>query len=150
MTVDLGLTDIGTNSSDYGDLIAAIQGAADANPDVTFDPVTGTLTYTVPADGSAMTDLLINLPLTDDGLIEGPEDFSLNLTNATTSTGAAIEIDAATASITTTINDTQGDGGDPEVAGQWSVTGPSDSDEGSTPQYTVCLLYTSPSPRDRG
>ena len=45
LTVDLGLTDIDTNSSDYADLVAAIQSAVDENSDVSFDPVTGTLTY---------------------------------------------------------------------------------------------------------
>ena len=62
VSVDLGLTDIDTNSSDYDDILAAIQASADANPDVTFDGA-GTLTYTAPGDGASMTDLLISLPL---------------------------------------------------------------------------------------
>ena len=71
LTVDLGLTDIDTNSSDYADLVAAIQSAVADNPNVTFDLVTGTLTYTSPADGASMNDLVIDLDLTDDGLLEG-------------------------------------------------------------------------------
>ena len=142
VTVDLGLTDVDTNSSDYADVVAAITAAATANPDVTFDSVNGTLTYTSPSDGASMTDLVIDLPLTDDGLIEGPEDFSLGLTNPTTSTGANVAVDAAAASVTTTINDTQGDGGAADGPAEWSITGPTDSDEGSTPQYTVALSGT--------
>ena len=139
VTVDLGLTDNGTNSSDYGDLLAAIEDAADANPNVTFDPTTGTLTYTSPSDGASMTDLLIDLPITDDGLIEGPEAFTLELENATTTTGAAIEVDPAAASISTTINDTRGVGGDPDGPSQWSITGSANGDEGTDASYTVSL-----------
>ena len=36
ITVDLGLTDIDTNSRDYADLIAAIQAAVASNPDVSL------------------------------------------------------------------------------------------------------------------
>ena len=79
VTADLGLTDISTNDSDHAELIAAIEAAVANNPDVTFNPVTGTLTYTSPADGASMTDLVIDLSLFDDGLVEGPEEFTLGL-----------------------------------------------------------------------
>ena len=117
LTVDLGLTDVDTNSSDYADLVAAIQSAVAENPDVSFDPVTGTLTYTSPADSASMNDLVIDLPLIDDGFIEGPEVFELRLNNAGSSTGGNVQVDPAGGSLATTIND--------------------------------CLLYTSPSPRDK-
>ena len=139
LTVDLGLTDVDTNSSDYADLIDAIQQAVDANPDMTFDPVTGTITYTSPADSTPVPDLVIALPLIDDGLIEGPEDFTLSLTNATSSTGGMVEVDPAGASITSTINDTQGEGGAEEGPGQWSVSGPGEGNEGSFTEITVSL-----------
>ena len=66
-----------TNSSDHADLLTAVQLAVDANPDMTFDPVTGAITFTSPADSTAMPDLVIGLPLTDDNLVEGLEDFTL-------------------------------------------------------------------------
>ena len=57
LTVDIGLTDNGSNSSDYADLLAAVQLATDGNPDMTFDPTTGTITWTSPADSTPMPDL---------------------------------------------------------------------------------------------
>jgi len=142
LSVDLGLTDLGTSSSDYGDLLAAIQAAADANPDVTFDPLSGTLTYTAPSDGATMTPLVIDLPMTDDGLIEGPEGFTLNLTNPTSSTGASVGLDATANSVSTTINDTQGPGGAADGPLQWSVRGDASVDEGGTSGYSVAMTGT--------
>ena len=104
VTVDLGLSDIDTNSSDYSNLIAAITAAASANADVSFDGIS-TLTYTAPSDGALMTDLVIDVAITADSLIEGPEDFSLDLSNATSSTGVAVSVDSTAASATTTIID---------------------------------------------
>ena len=100
---------------------------------MSFDPVTGIIEYTSPADGSSMADIVIGLALIDDGLLEGSEDFTLSLSNAASSTDAGVELDETSASLTTTIIDAQGPGGVSETPGQWSVT---------------CLLYTSPSPRD--
>ena len=139
LTVDLGLTDIDTNSADYSSLVAAINTAVAGNSDTVFDAATGTLTYTAPSNGASMTDLIIDLLLTDDTLIEGPEDFSLDLTNPTSNTGLTVTIATAANSVTTTINDTQGPGGGADGPGEWSVTGPASGDEGSTPQYTVSL-----------
>ena len=139
VTVDLGLTDIDTNGSDYASIVAAITAAAAANPDVTFNPATGTLTYTAPSDGASMTDLVIDLGITDDVIIEGPEDFSLALSNATTSTGANVAIDSAAIDVTTTINDTQGIGGAPDGSAEWSITGAITVDEGATAQYEIEL-----------
>ena len=139
VTVDLGLTDTDTNSADYGSLITAVNTALAGNTDVVFNAATGTLTYTAPADGAAMTDIVIDLPLTDDALIEGVEDFSLDLTNPTSSTGLTVSVDAAAGSASTTISDTQGPGGNADGPGEWSVTGPASADEGSTPRYTASL-----------
>ena len=124
-----------------------------------------------------MEDLVIDLSLFDDGLVEGPEEFELSLSNAGSPTGAPVALDASATSLTTTINDTEGPSGEPEAPGQWSISGPSESAEGSSAEFTVslsgeygagevvtvdlgftdvssgaddhaCLLYTSPSPRD--
>ena len=93
VTVDIGLTDMDTNSSDYADLAAAITAAASANPDVSFDATTGTLSYTAPSDGASMADILVDLDLIDDSLIEGDEDFSIDLSNAASTTGATVSVD---------------------------------------------------------
>ena len=90
VTVDLGISDIDTTSSDYGDFIAAVNAAVSMNPDVTFDPATGTLTYTSPADGATMTDLVIELPIVSDGISEAPEDFNVALTAPSSSTGVTV------------------------------------------------------------
>ena len=139
LSVDLGITDIDTNSADYGSLVTAITTAVAANADVSFNATTGTLTYTAPADGASMTDVVIDLPLSDDALIEGVEDFSLDLSNPTSGTGLTVTIETAANSVVTTINDTQGSGGAADGPAEWSVTGPGSSDEGASPQYTVAL-----------
>ncbi len=139
VSVQIDLTDIATNRNDYGDILDALRTATAANPDVVFDAGTGTLTYTSPADGSAMTALLIDLPLTDDAYVEGDETFTIGLTNPTTSSGAVIDVDATAASVTTLINDTQGDAGPDDGPGQWSITGPVTADEGGLALYTVTL-----------
>lgn len=135
--VDLNLNDIDTNAGDYGDVVAAITAAAAANPDVTFNAGTGRLTFTSASEGATMTPLAISLPMVDDALIEGPEDFSLNLTADGSSTGADTAIGTAVA--TTTINDTQGTGGPADGPGTWQISGPASADEGSTAQFTVSL-----------
>ena len=121
VTVDLDFTDIDTNSDDYSDVIAAITTAVSANADVSFDGVS-TLTYTAPSDGASMADVLIDLPLTDDVLIEGVEDYSLDLGNPTSSTGLTITVSTTADSVTTTITDTQGPNGSADGPGEWSVT----------------------------
>ena len=133
------MTDNSTNPSDYASITAAITAAANANPDVSYDAGTGTLTYTAPSDGASVTDLVIDLGITNDAFIEGPEDFTLALTNATTSTGAAVAIDAAADDVTTVIDDTQGPLGAADGPAVWSITGSTSVDEGATAQYTVSL-----------
>ena len=143
-----------------------------------------------------MVPLNFQLPIVDDALIEGPEDYAVVLSNPTSTTGVTPAL-GANSSVTTNIEDTQGVGGANDGPAEWSITGPATADEGTTPQYTVtlaglyqageavtvdigltdsdtnsadygslitavntalagnpdvvfnCLLYTSPSPRDR-
>jgi len=87
VTVELSISNIDTTSSDYGDWIAAVNAAVSLNPDLMFDPANGTLTYTAPADGGTMADLIIELPIVSDGISEAPEDFNVALENPTSSTG---------------------------------------------------------------
>ena len=108
-TVDIDLGDIDTSSADYGNFVQAVQDAIDAYTgagSVAFDQTTGTIAWTAGSDGDTMTDLVISLSLTDDVLIEGPQDFTVGLTNSTSSTGAAIGIDSTLSNVTSTINDT--------------------------------------------
>ena len=67
VSVAVDLTDISTDSGDYGDIVAAIDAAAAGAPDVSFDAATGTITYTAPTDGASMSDLIFELPIISDG-----------------------------------------------------------------------------------
>ena len=132
VSVELGLTDVDTNSSDYASIIAAASAAAAANPSVVFDPATQTFTYTAPADGASMVDLVIDLGLNTDSIVEGPEDFELGLSSAASTTGAAVTIDPIEDSVTTTINDLT-------TPLEWAITGPVTADEGASAEYTISL-----------
>ena len=141
VTVDFGLNDIDTNSGDYADLIAAVNAAVAAyagDGTLAFNAATGTLTYKAAADGDTMDDLVISLDTVDDSLIEGAEQFQLALTNATSSTGAAVAIDVVNDDVITTVNDTHGDGGAIETA-QWNITGDTSVLEGSAAGYSLSL-----------
>ena len=131
-SVVIDLNDLTTNSSDYASVLAAVTSAAAANPDVTFDAATQTLTYVAPSDGASMTDLVIDLGLATDAIVEGPEDFEITLSAAASTTGAAIAIDAAADTVTTTIIDQT-------IAPEWAISGPVTADEGASAQYTITL-----------
>lgn len=137
-SVNIGLIDIDTSSTDYADFVAAVSAAALATPGVTFNSGSGTVTFTSPSDGAAMPSLVIDLAISDDAFLEGPEDFRIQLTNAVSSTGVNVALGTNT-TVSTTINDTQGDGGPVEGPGQWSISGPTSRDEGATAQYTISL-----------
>ena len=139
VAVDLGLNDVDTNSSDYANFVAAVNTAvaAYAGPGtLAFDGTT--LTFTANANGDAMTDLVIDLMLTDDAIAEGTETFTVDLANAVGPTGVNVNIDAMADSVTTTINDTMGIAGAPDEV-VFSITGPTTGPEGTTAQYTVDL-----------
>ena len=135
--VDLALNDVDTNSSDYGDFVAAVNDAVAAYTgpgSLAFDGTT--LTFTAINDGDMMTGLTIDLDLVDDVLVEGVETFTVDLSNPAGPTGVNVAI--STDSVTTTINDTIGVGGAPDSA-TWSITGPAAGDEGTSAQYVVEL-----------
>ena len=85
-------------------LSQSVNAAVNANANVTFDPATGTLTYTAPADGATMADLIIELPITADGISEAPEDFNIALADPSSSTGVVPVVDPTADDVTTTIN----------------------------------------------
>jgi len=103
VSVQVDLTDIDTDSGDYGNFVAAVNAAIASNPDLSFDPITSVITYTAPADGS-LPDILIELPINSDGVSEAPEDFAIELTNPTSTSGLSPTIDPAADDVTTTIN----------------------------------------------
>ena len=124
--VDLGLLNIDTEQADFGDVLAAIQSAVDANPDVTFTPASnsqaqstpaglfqddsapgsiGTLVFTSPADGSSMQNLIVDIPLFDDSIIENSEDFLISLQNSSSPNGLLVSLDADRDAVLTTVAD---------------------------------------------
>lgn len=138
-TVDLIQSDIDTNSSDYATLATAITAAVAADTSIEFDAASGRLTYTAPTDGASMADIVVSLATVNDALIEGPEDFRLQLTNAASTTGANVLVRSTASEVTTTIDDTASQGGAADGPGKWSITGDTISDEGGTVRYTVAL-----------
>ena len=133
VTIDLGF-DGSTDDEDHASIIAAIQAAADANPDVTYDPVAGTLTFTAPADGASMEDLIINVEITDDNLLEGAEDMNFSLSNPGSSSGG-VELDQDNAGVTAVLTDSE----IRDTPAVWTIAGPAVIDEGADPVYTVSL-----------
>ena len=132
VSVEIGLDVIDTNSADYASFVAAISTAAATNPDVSFDNATGVLTYTSPTDGATMTPLLIDLGINTDTLVEGDEDFAIELSTTTSSTGVAVSIDPAENDVVTTITDTT-------APLEWQISGPASADEGGEAQYFILL-----------
>ena len=103
VSVQIDLADIDTDSGDYGNFVTAVNAAIASNPGVSFDPITGVITYTAAADGS-LPDILIELPINSDGVSEAPEDFNIELTNPASTSGLTPTIDPAATDVTTTIN----------------------------------------------
>ena len=129
-TIHLAIVDISTTSADYASFTAAVQAAIGSRTDLSFDPNTGTLTYT--ADGTKpMADLVINLGTVSDTSIEGSEQFKVVLNNPGTTTVSSITLDAAN-SVTTTILDSNTETFSLTQASQ-TVT------EGAADTYTVHL-----------
>jgi len=86
-----------------------------------------------------MADILVDLDLIDDSLIEGDEDFSIDLSNAASTTGATVSVDTTAATATTTINDIDAVTGNPDGPSEWSLSGDASVDEGGNANYTVAL-----------
>ena len=125
-TVHLALADISTTSGDHANFVTAVNAAIGGRTDLSFDAGTGTLTYT--GTGSPMPDLVINLGAVADGLVEGPEQYTVSLSSPGSTTGANV---AGSGSVTTTITD----GG----TATWSITGSNNVNEGTNANYTVHL-----------
>ncbi|MGB7325827.1 MAG: Calx-beta domain-containing protein [Rubripirellula sp.] len=129
-TIDIAQTDgpaDATTSADYEDFLTKLATVVGTRSDLTL--VGNTLTYT--GDGStAMTDILVNVTAVEDPLVEGPEKFTVTLSNPDTTTGADIQLGAA-GSVETTIADND--------LATWSVTGSATVTEGADATYTIKL-----------
>jgi hypothetical protein len=129
-TIDLAVTNLTTTSADYANFAAAVNAAIGQRTDVVFNSGTGQLTYT--GTGSPMTDLVINLGAVNDGLVEGPEQYKVALSNPGTTTVSVITL--GTSEVSTTITDAN--------TATWSLSGSSAVTEGSAASYTVHLAGT--------
>ena len=135
-SVVLSLADLETAPGDYAKFLATVQTAVTVRPDLAFDPATGRLTAT--GTGAMTADLVIELAAVDDTFVEGPERYQVLLSN---STGASAGINPTQSIVTTLINDTVGDGGEPETA-LWSIGGDQTVPEGSQAIYELSLAGT--------
>ena len=97
--IDISISNIDTDSSDYASFATAVSAAIGARTDLSFDGTT--LTYV--GDGNPMTDLVISLGTVDDAAVETDEDFSVSLSNPSGS--ADISLDPTNNATTTTIVD---------------------------------------------
>jgi len=87
VSVVIDLTDVDTTSADYSSISSALMTAVATRADLTYDATTSTLTYTSPADGSAMVPLSFQLSIIDEGNLEGPEDYLVALSSPGSTTG---------------------------------------------------------------
>ena len=142
-SVELSLADIDTNSADYASFDSAVAAAvadynAGGNPGVlSWDGAN--LIFEAVADGDAFAGITIELAAQDDAFLEGPEQYQVSLSNSGSDTGLATAIDPNANIVVTTINDTIGDGGLPELGGEWSVVGTPSVVEGDAIDYSIEL-----------
>ncbi|WP_233215462.1 beta strand repeat-containing protein [Rhodopirellula bahusiensis] len=111
-SVEIDITLSGANPAETADFTEAfLQDVDDAialynGPSGSYARVGNVLTYTKGASDGTVADLTILLPTVDDAIVEGPETYSVAISNVTTpsSTGATIALGADTTA-TTMIND---------------------------------------------
>ena len=139
-SVNLGLADVDTTSSDYADFSAAVASAVAAYVGPGTYAWDGTaLTWTATADGQTSAGLAISLGATDDATVEADEDFTISLANPTSATGASIGLGASTA-VTTTITDND--------TATVSVAATNDGDESGAVSGQFTVTITNPSSTD--
>ena len=99
-TINLALTDGTTTSADHADFTTAVNNAvaaynANSANSGTLAYSGGVLTFTSNGLGTTpgvMSDLVINLVAVTDGLVEGPENYQVALSNPGTTTGSAVAL----------------------------------------------------------
>ena len=133
--VEIALANDDTTAGDITALNAAINAAVTAY-NASGQPGSvawGGTALTFTSDGTGpMGDFVIQIEAVADGFLEGPEDYTLSIANASSTTGAEVCVDATMDSVTTTIV--------PDVTNaQWSIAADNSGDEGATVSYTVSL-----------
>src|SRR6185369_10935466 len=117
-TVHLALADNSTTSADHASFTAAVIAAIGARTDLSFDAGTG----------SPMPNLVISLAAVNDGLVEGPEQYTVSLSSPGSTTGANV---VGSGSVQTAIADAN--------TATWSLSGDTGVSEGNAASYTVHL-----------
>jgi len=134
-SVEVTLTNVDTTSGDVTPLNSAVN-AAVAAYNGSGQPGSaawnGTaLTFT--SDGTGpMGNLVVQIEAITDGFLEGPEDYTLSIANATSTSSAEVCVDAAMDRVTTTIATVA-------TTALWSIGVDNADDEGATVSYTVSL-----------
>src|SRR5262245_57522236 len=125
-TINLAIANVSTTSADYANFATAVQTAITGRTDLSFNAGTGTLTYT--STGSPMPDLVISLGAINDGLVEGPEQYTVSLSSPGSTTGSNV---VGSGSVQTIIADAN--------TATWSLSGDTGVTEGNAASYTVHL-----------
>jgi len=135
VSVTVGLTSSSTaiDADDHVAFLEALGTATAATAGVSFDSDTGVLTFTATEDGDTLTPIEFSVEAIDDNLVEGEESFTVALSSADSSTGAAVT--ANTTALTTTISDN--DAAQFEIA--QNVTTIAETEE-TTVEFTISLV----------
>ncbi len=139
-SVDLGLADIDTTSSDHADFVAAVTSAvgAYAGPgSYSWDGTT--LRFTADADSQTAGVLNISLGANDDVSVEAIENYSISLSNPASLSGASVNLGAST-SVTTAIIDND--------AATISIMATADGFESGSAAGRFTVLISTPSSTD--
>ena len=89
-----------------------------------------------------MAPLVIDVMAINDPIVEGVEDYNVSISNAATTTGVAVNIDAANNSVNTEIQDTIDAAGTSLDKANWSITGATSVNEAGTTNYTITIDAT--------
>src|SRR5262245_16070450 len=125
-TINLAIANVSTTSADYANFATAVQSATTCRSDLSFNAGTGTLTYT--GTGNPMPDLVISLGAINDGLVEGPEQYTVSLSSPGSTTGSNV---VGSGSVQTIIADAN--------TATWALSGDTGVTEGNAASYTVHL-----------
>ena len=99
------------------------------------------MTFTGDGTGQ-MAPLVIDVMAINDPIVEGVEDYNVSISNAVTTTGISVGIDAANNLVNTQIQDTIDAAGTALDSANWSITGSPTVGEGANAKYTVGLSGT--------
>ncbi|MEH6405087.1 MAG: FecR domain-containing protein, partial [Sneathiella sp.] len=104
-SIDIDLTNISADGSDYSDIVAALSFAAGSTAGVSFDGV-NMLTFTGGVGNSSVLDF--DLSVFDGDGVEDAQTFSIDLSNPVSSFGGPASVDPSATSALTEITDNDG------------------------------------------